>query len=183
MKLKMKKYYLLILFISATQLLFAQSEIEYTLSFENAAHHEAFISMTIPQVPAGALTVRMSRSSPGRYATHEFGKNVYDVHAYNTDGSEIDIHQVEGDVYVIPQHKDKVKITYILFGNYVDGTYTGIDERHAHLNMPATFMFAPALQDRPIRVKFVTQISSWKVATQLKPEVGAYSAPNLQYLM
>jgi predicted metalloprotease with PDZ domain len=178
----MKKLYLLALFISATQILFAQNEIEYTLSFENAAHHEAFISMTIPKVPHGAFLLRMSRSSPGRYATHEFGKNVYDIHAYNQDGAEIDIHQIEGDVYEIPKHQEKVKITYILYGNLVDGTYAAIDTRHAHLNIPATFMWAPKMQETPIKVKFVLP-ASWKVATQLKPENGFYTAPNIQYFM
>nr|MBC7613713.1 M61 family metallopeptidase [Pseudopedobacter sp.] len=178
----MKKFYLLALFVSATQILFAQNEIEYTLSFENAAHHEAFISMTIPKVPAGAFLLRMSRSSPGRYATHEFGKNVYDIHAYNQDGAEIDIHQIEGDVYEIPKHQEKIKVTYILYGNLVDGTYAAVDTRHAHLNVPASFMWAPTMQQTPIKVKFILPYS-WKVATQLKPENGFYTAPNLQYFM
>ena len=31
----------------------------------------------------------MSRASPGRYAVHEFAKNVYDVHASNGQGLEL----------------------------------------------------------------------------------------------
>lgn len=178
----MKRLSLLAILFLASQLLWAQNAIEYTLSFENAVHHEAFISMMIPQIPTGPLKVRMSRSSPGRYATHEFGKNIYDVHAYDADGKEIDIHQTEGDVYEIPQHKDRVKITYTLFGNLVDGTYDGIDDRHAHLNMPATFLWVPSMQERPMKVKFILA-PTWKVATQLHPENGFYSAPNLQYFM
>jgi predicted metalloprotease with PDZ domain len=95
----MKKLFASILFLASIQISKAQEAIQYTASFENAVHHEVLISMVIPQVPIGPLTVRMSRSSPGRYATHEFGKNVYDVHAYDIDGSEIKIYQKEGDVY------------------------------------------------------------------------------------
>jgi len=59
----------------------APKAIFYTVSFPNAVHHEAEIVMTIPKAPSGEFNVRMSRSSAGRYATHEFGKNVYNVAA------------------------------------------------------------------------------------------------------
>ena len=32
------------------------------------------------------LELRMSRASPGRYSLHDFAKNVYDVHAFASDG-------------------------------------------------------------------------------------------------
>lgn len=178
----MKKIFALVIFVAFTQILKAQEAIQYTVSLENAVHHEAFISMVIPQVPAGPLKVKMSRSSPGRYATHEFGKNVYDVHAFDPDGKEIKITQIEGDVYEIPLHQAKVKITYTLFGNWVDGTYAGIDYRHAHLNMPATFMWVPIMQNNPMEVKFNLPLN-WKVASQLIKKNDVYYAPNLQYFM
>jgi predicted metalloprotease with PDZ domain len=128
------------------------------------------------------LTVRMSRSSPGRYATHEFGKNIYDIKAYNTDGAEIVINQIDGDVYEVPKHQNSVKIVYTLFGNWVDGTYAGIDSKHAHLNIPATFLWSPQHQNEAIAVKFILP-AYWKIATQLKEENGFYTAPNLQYFM
>src|ERR1700753_3772800 len=75
----------------------------YQIYFPNAVHHEAEIIMTIPSAPLKAFTVRMSRSSAGRYATHEFGKNIYNVKATIVEGSALTIHQVEGDVCEIPE--------------------------------------------------------------------------------
>jgi predicted metalloprotease with PDZ domain len=159
--------------------------INYNVSFPNAVHHEAEIVMTIPQVPAGPLKVRMSRSSPGRYATHEFGKNVYKVKA--TDGADkpLLLNQLEGDVYEIPTHGATVKISYTLFGNWTDGTYTSIEPSHAHLMMPASFMWAYGMDNRPARFTFNDlDKNGWQVATQLKAEgKNVYSAPNLQYMM
>ncbi|RFZ92996.1 M61 family peptidase [Mucilaginibacter conchicola] len=157
----------------------------YSLSFPNAAHHEAEITMTIPDVPAGKLKVRMSRSSPGRYATHEFGKNIYNVKATDANGKALKITQVEGDVYEIIEHPAEVKISYTLFGNHTDGTYVGIDASHAHLNMPAAFMWALGMDKRPVKFEFNDLGKyGWKVATQLKHESGnVYSAPDLQYMM
>ncbi|MBK0379856.1 M61 family metallopeptidase [Mucilaginibacter segetis] len=184
----MKKLFLFgaaCLLASATMAQSTQNAIFYTVSFPNAVHHEAEITMTIPQVPAGPLRVRMSRSSPGRYATHEFGKNVYNVKAYGDNNKPLDIKQLEGDVYEIPQHGAMVKIAYTLFGNWTDGTYASIEPSHAHLNMPASFMWAYGMDKRPVEFKFNDlDRYGWKVATQLKPMGnGVYYARDLQYMM
>ena len=156
----------LLLFLFSTLNLSAQKPLEYRISFPNAVHHEADIELLIPDVPAGPLIFRMSRSSPGRYATHEFGKNVYAVKAFNENGSELPVIQVEGDVYSVDKHNGTVKISYTVFGNWVDGTYLAIDEIHAHLNMPAAFMWVPLLSGRPIQIKFNDLNKyGWKVAT------------------
>ncbi len=52
----------------------------YQVSFPAPEHRFAQVEATFSQVPQ-PLELRMSRSSPGRYALHEFAKNVYDVHA------------------------------------------------------------------------------------------------------
>ncbi|WP_443945044.1 M61 family metallopeptidase [Pedobacter sp. AW1-32] len=163
----------------------AQNEIRYEISFPNAIHHEAEISMSIPNLPKGNLTVKMSRSSPGRYATHEFGKNIYNLKAVDESGKTLLVKQPAGDVYEIQNPGPAVKITYTLFGNWIDGTYAGFDETHAHMNIPATFAFPAGMDNRPrlVRFKFDEKLN-WKVATQLKPqENGWFYAPNFQYFM
>jgi predicted metalloprotease with PDZ domain len=162
-----------------------RNEVYYTVSFPNATHHEAEITMTLTDVSRGTIRVRMSRSSPGRYATHEFGKNIYNVKAKDLDGEELSVKQVEGDVYEIANQGTVVKVSYTLFGNHTDGTYVSIDASHAHLNMPASFMWAEGLANRPIKFEFVDiDKLGWKVATQLKNEgANVYSAPDLQYMM
>ncbi len=176
----------LLLFLFSTLNLSAQKPLEYRISFPNAVHHEANVELLIPDVPAGPLTFRMSRSSPGRYATHEFGKNVYAVKAFNEQGSELPVIQIEGDVYRVDKHNGTIRISYTVFGNWVDGTYLAIDEIHAHLNMPAAFMWVPLLSERPIQIKFNDLNKyGWKVATQLKPTILAdtFTAPDLNYFM
>ncbi len=163
----------------------APKAIYYKVSFPNAVHHEAEIELTVPSAPGGTLKFHMSRSSAGRYATHEFGKNVYNVKAFDPDGSPLKIKQTEGDVYEVDTHGDAIKISYTLFANWTDGTYASIDPSHAHLNMPAAFMWLAGIDDRAIRFEFNDLDKyGWKVATQLKHEgSNIYSAPNFQYMM
>ena len=163
----------------------SQKPIYYVISFPNAVHHEAEIVMTIPKAPSGRLEFRMSRSSAGRYATHEFGKNIYNIKATDVDGNELKLTQIEGDVYELAEHPETVKISYTLFANLTDGTYASIDLSHAHLNMPAVFLWTVGQDSRAITIQFKDlDTYGWKVATQLKHEgENVYSAPNLQYLM
>jgi predicted metalloprotease with PDZ domain len=162
-----------------------QKPLYYAVSFPNAEHHEAEIVLTIPKSPSGKLEFRMSRSSAGRYATHEFGKNIYNVRAFDVDGNDLKLTQVEGDVYELNDHPETVKIGYTLFANLTDGTYASIDPSHAHLNMPAVFLWTVGQDNRAITIQFNDLDKyGWKVATQLKHEgENVYSAPNLQYLM
>ncbi|MCH4822186.1 PDZ domain-containing protein [Gramella lutea] len=157
----------------------------YKISFENAVHHEARVNISFPEVKTSSLDIRMSRTSPGRYALHEFVKNVYGVKATNSKGEEIKIERNDPYSWKVSGHDGTVNIEYTLFANRGDGTYSQIDETHAHLNIPATFMYAEEFEHRPIEVNFeVREDLNWKVATQLKEEgSNTYSAPNLYYFM
>lgn len=175
----------LLLLITCSQKAFAQAANEYEISFENAVHHEAAIKATFTNLKDEVLEVRMSRSSPGRYALHEFAKNVYNVSAVDSKGKALSISRPNPYQWNISGHDGTVTFSYTLFGDRGDGTYLQIDETHAHLNMPATFAFARHLEYRPVKINFkVREDLKWKIATQLKPISGnLYTAPNLQYFM
>jgi predicted metalloprotease with PDZ domain len=62
----------------------------------------------------------------------------------------------------------------------------GVDTTHAHLNMPATIMWADGHDRRAIRMTFVPpEGSGWTAGTQLFPtnDPFTFTAPNLQYLL
>lgn len=164
----------------------AGDTVRYAVSFPAASHHEAEITITWTSLPAAPLELRMSRTSPGRYALHEFGKNVYNVRAVDGAGRALDITRPNPHQWDVAGHDGTVRVSYTLFADRADGTYTGIDVSHAHMNMPATFMWARDTGDRPIGVTFDTPPDSdWKVATQLRPTANAsyYVAPHLQYFL
>ena len=178
----MKFYSIFILLFSLT--LSAQTN-SYSISFDNAVHHEAKITVNFPEVTSKIFSVRMSRTSPGRYALHEFAKNVYDFSATDSKGITLEIRRPNPYQWDIKGHDGTVNISYTLFANRGDGTYSQIDETHAHLNIPATFMFSPEFSERKIEVNFIPREDlNWKIATQL-PLINSttYSAPNLQYFM
>ena len=159
--------------------------VSYDISFPDAAHHQARIVATWRGVPAGPLRVQMSRSSPGRYALHEFAKNVYAVSATDGAGRALPLERTDPYGWRVAGHDGTVRVTYTLYGDRGDGTYAQIDTTHAHLNMPATILWATGYDDRPIDLTFTPAAPDWTVATQLAATntPGRYRAANLQYLM
>ncbi|MEZ4700448.1 MAG: PDZ domain-containing protein [Rhodothermales bacterium] len=162
------------------------AQVRFDIAFPNAVHHEAEVTMRMDRVPAGPLELRMSRSSPGRYSLHEFAKNVYNVRAVDGAGKPLTVTRPNPHQWDVSGHDGTVVVTYTLFADRGDGTYAQIDETHAHLNIPATFLFARDHHDWPIEVRFhPPEGSNWRIATQLFPtdDPMAFTAPDLQYFM
>lgn len=163
----------------------AAAPVEYEIAFPNAEHHEAEVTVTFRDLPAVPLEVRLSRTSPGRYALHEFAKNVYSVRATDGAGRELPITRPDPHQWDVGGHDGTVVFSYTLFGDRTDGTYAGIDNTHAHLNIPATFAWARGLEERPVSVRFQRPDESYRIATQLVPTADpeTFTAPDLQYFM
>ncbi len=181
----MRTLFILIALLLFTITPLASQTISYEISFENAAHHEAEVKVAYTNIEKDVFSVRMSRTSPGRYALHEFAKNVYNFEAFDGKGKTLKVDRPNTHEWQIIGHDGSVNISYTLFANRGDGTYSQVDETHAHLNIPATFMYAPALKESQIEVNFrVREDLNWKVATQMPLVSGTtYSALNFQYFM
>ncbi len=164
---------------------FAQSPVEYEISFENAVHHEARVTVTWRDIGDEPLQMRMSRSSPGRYAIHEFAKNVYQVDVVNGRGQPLKFSRPNPYQWDVSGHDGTVTASYTLYADMIDGTYSGIDLTHAHLNAPATFMWARGFDERSIEITFNPGHHNWRAGTQLVPtdDPWVFTAPNLQYFM
>ncbi|MDO6515842.1 M61 family metallopeptidase [Zobellia uliginosa] len=178
------KFPLSFLLCITASILYAQTN-RYEISFGNAVHHEAVVKGIFPELKTDTVAFRMSRTSPGRYALHEFAINVYHFKAWDSKGKALEVLRPDPYQWQVVGHDGSITISYTLFANRGGGTYSQVDETHAHLNIPATFMYAPELSDRKIEVDFkVREDLNWKIATQMPLVSGTtYSAPDLYYFM
>jgi predicted metalloprotease with PDZ domain len=176
-----------LVFIAFSVPAWAQGQaIEYTLSFPAPEHRWMQVEARFPNAPDGPLQLRMARTSPGRYALHEFAKNVFDVSIVNGKGQRLSATRPDPHQWDVANHDGTVVVTYKVFGDQTDGTYLGVNEVHAHINIPAALMFARGWFERPARVRFVRPAGKqWRVATQLFPTSDplVLTAPNIHYLM
>src|SRR5438128_11059 len=84
----MRSVFLVSLLLVATRA-FAQAPIDYKVTFPEPEHHWMQVDVTFAQLGVAPLKARMSRSSPGRYAVHEFAKNVFWLEAFNGRGQKL----------------------------------------------------------------------------------------------
>ena len=127
--------------------------VAYELRFPNAAHHEAEVRATFRGVGEDSLEVVMSRSSPGRYALHEFAKNVYNFRAMDSSGKRMPVERPNPYQWNLRSPDSTIVVEYTLFGDRADGTYNAIDPSHAHLNPPAAFAWARGFEKTPVSLK------------------------------
>jgi predicted metalloprotease with PDZ domain len=160
--------------------------VHYEVAFPNADHHEAEIVVEYRGLPDGPLHLRMSRTSPGRYALHEFAKNVYEVRATDGAGRPLPLLRSDPHQWDVLEHDGTVRVRYTLFGDRADGTYAGIDNTQAHLNIPASFMWARDTDAFPVTIRLhPPEDSGWDIATQLVPtdDPHVFTAPSLAYFL
>jgi predicted metalloprotease with PDZ domain len=136
-----------------------QGSIAYRLAFPEPEHRWMQVDVSFTGLPAAPLELHMSRSSPGRYALHEFAKNVFDLHVADAAGAALGVTHPSTNQWVVARHPAAVHVTYRVFGDRTDGTYLSVDTTHAHINMPASMMWARGLEDRRITVTFVPRSS------------------------
>ncbi len=111
--------------------------VEYRLSFPEPEHSWMQVDATFSALPPAPLQIRMSRTSPGRYALHEFSKNVFEFGAFDSSGTPLEIVRPDLHQWDVSGHDGTVRVVYKIFSDRIDGTYLSVDATHAHINMPA----------------------------------------------
>ena len=160
--------------------------VDYRLSFPAPAQRWLAAEVRFEGLAEDPLHVRMSSASPGRYARHEFAKNLVEIAFTSADGGPVAVDRRGPAHWAVSGHGGGVHVRYRLFGDRVDGTYLGVDATHAHMNMPATLLWAEGLEDRPARITLEPPAgAAWRAATQLYPtgDPLVFTAPNLAYLL
>src|SRR3712207_5387263 len=94
----------------------AQGAVTYRLVFADRVHHVMDVEATFPDVPPGPLQLRISRSSPGRYALHQFAKNVFDVRVTDTAGQPLGVTRTRPEEWTVGDHPTTVRVNYRVFG-------------------------------------------------------------------
>lgn len=177
----MRSTFLLLTILSCSLEVLSQS-ISYQLGLDHVNHHELSISVIFSSLERDSLEIRMPNASPGRYALHNFAKNVYEETAYDQEGNTLLISRPSPTSWKVPVKNGFVKFEYTLYGNHADGTYMGIDAKKLHMNMPATFVYGVDLEDVAIELIIPVKNIEWDVATQLvKKNDSTFTAPSYYY--
>src|SRR5688500_18237585 len=106
----MVRFGVIALFVCVSPAAYAQAPVSYHVSFPEAQHHRMQVEVTFPDLPPGTLDVMMSRTSPGRYAIHEFARHVYDVQIDDGGGVALGVERPNPSQWSVPAHRGTVRV-------------------------------------------------------------------------
>lgn len=108
--------------------------------------------------------------SPGRYVIYNFAKNVFDVQVKTENDQTIRPILIDKQTWKIPTQKAKqINISYQLFANTLDGTFSKIDSVGASINGASVFAYIAEMKNQPLQLTIHVP-ESWQTVCALNPQ-------------
>ena len=151
--------------------------IAYKLSMSRPTSHlfEVAITVELPDESRNApVQFQMAKWSPGRYGVFDFAKNVQEFRANGR------VTRVDDQTWSVdPAGLKAVNVSYKVFGNNLDGTFSQLDERHANYNGASIFMYVVGRKPDPVKLT-IQPPSGWKIVNGRMDQAGQteWSFPN-----
>lgn len=161
------------------------SDIAFEVSFTEPQAHYADVKMTVSNIKANEIILKMPVWAPGSYLVREFSKNVESFNV-STYGLALAFEKVRKNAWKIKTKGNKsITVTYRVYSFEVSVRTSLVDESHAFLSPTGIFMYPEGSLDKPSTVT-VIPFKNWKkVSTGLKPVAGkrfTYAAENFDTL-
>ena len=162
--------------------------ITYRLSMSRPVSHlfEVSILIELPdELKDKPLQLQMPKWSPGRYGVFDFAKNVQEVRATAADSSKRQVTRVNDQTWsVAPFGSTRLNVSYKVFGNDLDGTFSQLDTRHANYNGGSIFMYIVGHKPDPVKLE-ISAPAGWKIVHGRtdRPGQTAWRFPNWDILI
>jgi len=162
--------------------------IAYRLSMPRPVSHlfEVSILIELPdELKDKPLQLQMARWSPGRYGVFDFAKNVQEVRAAAGDGSKLQVTRVNDQTWSVePLGSRRLTVSYKVFGNDLDGTFSQLDPRHANYNGGSIFMYVVGHKPDPVKLE-INAPPGWKIVNGRteRPGQTTWQFPNWDILI
>lgn len=164
---------LLALMTMVTTSAIAAPTIEFEVSFKEPQAHYAEVSMEISGFRKDYIDVKMPVWTPGSYLVREYAKHVEGVEACDAAGDHLAVKKIDKNTWRIQSDKsDKVTFNYRIYGFEISVRTNFIDDSHAFLSSPSTFMYVDGLKDQPIDITVIPHANWSTVSTGLEPVEG-----------
>lgn len=139
--------------------------ITYRLSMSRPVSHlfEVSILIELPdELKDKPLQLQMAKWSPGRYGVFDFAKNVQEVRAA-AEGAARPVSRLNDQTWSLsPLGATKLTVSYKVFGNDLDGTFSQLDARHANYNGGSIFMYVVGHKPDPVKLT-IQAPAGWKI--------------------
>lgn len=161
----------------------AAPALRYRISVPQPRDHLAHVTLVVPTAGRAApLEVAMPAWCPGSYLIRDYGRFVRDLTATGADGQPLPITKLDKARWAIAVgDQPAVTLGYAVFGHELSVRTNHIDDGHAFLHGPATFLYPVDARAWPIELEVDGPPGrGWALAT---PLAGGDAAPADRYAL
>ena len=129
----------------------------------NPAAHVFEVELRITGIHSDSLDVQLPVWSPGRYARMGFARNLQRFAAADSVGKPIVVEELNGSRWRLrTRGRADARITYRIFANTLDGTFSVLDTAHANWNGASLFVYVDGHKPDPVHLS-VAAPTGWKL--------------------
>ena len=133
-----------------------------------AAPDKHLVEVSLRFAAQGATTdVTLPSWCPGSYLIRDYARFVRDLAAYSDTGTALEVGKLDKATWrITTAGVAEVIVSYTLYGHDLTVRTNHIDDTHAFLHGPATFIYPPAMRSAPVEVE-LTAPDDWTLTTAM----------------
>ena len=160
---------------------FASADVRYLVSLSNPERHLIQVTMEIPP-GAGSHEVQLPVWN-ALYQVRDFSQYMNWIRAETANGAPLPLIQLNKSRWRIDGAEHGARVEYEMFSNDPGPYGAEFTPRHAFFNLAEVLLYADDLRNEQDEVEFRNVPPRWKIATPLRLEGSAYTAPNFDRLV
>ena len=143
------------------------STLRYAVALDARRSHVVEVSLRFAPI-AATTDVTMPAWCPGSYLIRDYARFVRDLSATDDAGAALRTTKVDKQTWRIEtSERREVTLRYALYGHELSVRTNHIDEGHAFLHGPATFMYPVTHRAAPVEVEITDVPAAWTVTTAM----------------
>lgn len=143
----------------------------YHLNLADAVAHLVTVQYTFTPPASGRTHVMMPAWCPGSYLIRDYARLVRDLTVTDAEGRDLRATKVDKHTWEFDAPASAVTVRYQVYGHELTVRTNHIDETHAFLHGPATFVYCPAVADQAVEIS-LNAPDGWRVVSGM-----AFGAP------
>ena len=143
----------------------SESKLDYTITFSDALHHRAHVSMTFdPESAGNAVQLPVWNAL---YQVRDFARNVISVRAAAQSGEPLSVRQMDKTTWEFRPKPGWAVVDYDIVLDEAGPFGAQFNQHHAFLNFAELLMYPTNGRELPITVHLQQIPAQWKLATAL----------------
>ncbi len=156
--------------------------LRYEVDLAQRRQHLVTVRLSLPDDMAGPVRLVMPTWTPGSYVRRDYLHHLQRIEAVDTDGMPVPVHPDGHTAWVLDTDRPAgTTVTWELYANDLTVRTNHVDDHHALLVAPATFVVVEQARDRRHEVRLDTDEPVWSLLPT--DDHGTHVADDLDHLL